>query len=149
MGRWVAGIMATIIASLAFWWLTKLGGILNPESTGTAPAKLGIVSAQIGDVVRGGRATATISVYNNSSTVLEDCVLWWFSGSRVSPHHFPKDRALSQPFGLRPAETKTVIVLSLPYTEAGDFDSRISVECTSNGKRLGSDWLTRRVHVAS
>jgi len=31
VGKWVAGIAASIIAALTIWWLTSPGGPLNPE----------------------------------------------------------------------------------------------------------------------
>ena len=31
VGKWLAGIAASIIAALTIWWLTSPGGPLNPE----------------------------------------------------------------------------------------------------------------------
>jgi hypothetical protein len=37
IGKWLAGIVATVIAALIIWYLTKEGGILNPSSPTPAP----------------------------------------------------------------------------------------------------------------
>ena len=45
VGKWVAGIAATIIAALLVWWLTHPGGVLDPKVPTTVPATVSTPSS--------------------------------------------------------------------------------------------------------
>ena len=144
------GIVGSVVAALLVWWLTSSGGPLNPTPRPPSPpAPLSIVAAKINDARVPGAATAQVTVYNNGTLAGEDCKVWWYSGSAVADElardRLPSTAAVSEVFGLRPAETRVVDITSLPYTAPGDFDSRLEVSCL--GVNFVSGRLARRVRV--
>lgn len=148
--KWVMGILGTVAAALLVWWLTHSGGPLNPTPpVKETPAPLSIVAVQIGDARVPGSAMASATVYNNATSANEDCRVSWYSGSEVAAelasNHEPSTSAESETFGLRPAETRTVSITSLPYNAPGSFDSRFQVHCL--GVNVTSERLARRVRV--
>jgi hypothetical protein len=150
VAKWVVSILGSVAAALLVWWLTHSGGPLNPlPPTPTASAPLSIVAVQITDARVPESATAQVSIYNNGTSASEDCKVWWYSGSDVAAelasNHEPSTSAVSEVFGLRPAETRVVTITSLPYTAPGSFDSRIQVCCL--GVNVCSERLARRVRV--
>jgi hypothetical protein len=148
--KWVLGILGSVVAALLVWWLTHSGGPLNPlPPAKRAPAPLSIVAVQIADARVPGSATARVTVYNNGTSAGEDCKVSWYSGSDVAAelasNHEPSTSAVSEVFGLRPAETRLVDITSLPYAAPGSFDSLFQVQCL--GVNVTSERLARRVRV--
>ena len=150
VAKLVTGILGTVTAALLVWWLTHSGGPLNPiPPAKETAAPLSIVAVQIVDARVPGSATASVTVYNNLTSADEDCKVLWYSGSEVAAElasgHEPSTSAVSETFGLRPAETRIVRITSLPYNAPGSFDSRFQVNCL--GVNVTSERLARRVRV--
>ena len=133
VGKWLAGIAASIITTLVIWYLTHSGGPLNPSPSDDEPI-LRIVDFQITDAPLGGRAHATVSVFNEGSVTGEACTVWWYSGTNVAREldegRGASEAASSYEFGLPPGKTKVVEMDSLPYTEIGEFRSYIQASCS-------------------
>jgi hypothetical protein len=134
IGKWLAGIAASIIAALIIWFLTHAGGPLN-RGTPIAEDKpiLRIVDFHVTDAPLGGIAHATVSVFNEGKATGEACRVWWYSGSDVGKElaagKSASKSATSHEFGLPPGQTSVVEPDSLMYTELGMFRSYVQASC--------------------
>lgn len=150
VGKWAAGIAATVIGAVLIWWLTHAGGPLNPlKPTPSAAARPRIIEFVVGPAVAGESARANFSIYNDSDVAAEDCKVWWYSGGKVGRDLErglrPGEAATSAVFGLRPKDTHQVEVRSLIYPEPGNFRSTAEVSCL--GVNVTSQQLERDVVV--
>lgn len=150
IGKWIAGITATIIGAVVIWWLTHPSGPLNPVPPTPRPkAILKIIDFAVTDAYVGESATATLTIYNEGETTGEGCSVWWYSGSeegkRLEQGLLAQKAAVSDEFGLRPEESKQISMRSLVYTEPGRFRSYIEVSCW--GYDVTSEEYYRYVNV--
>jgi len=134
LGKWLAGIAATIIGAVVIWWLTHPGGLLNPVTPTPRPQpSLKIIDFTVINAFVGERAQASLTVYNEGDSTGEACAVWWYSGSAVGRQLeqglLPQEAAVSADFGLRPKETRQISLSSLVYTEPGTFRSYAQVSC--------------------
>ncbi len=107
VGKWLAGIAASIIAALIIWFLTHSGGPLNPIPAPVADKPiLRIVDVQVTHAPLGGTAHATVKVFNEGKATGEACTVWWYSGSDVGKELASglnaSKAAVSDAFGLPP-----------------------------------------------
>ncbi len=134
LGKWLAGIAASVLAALIIWFLTHAGGPLNPGSPIDASKPiLRIVDFQVTDAPLGGTAHAKVAVYNEGEAAGEACTVWWYSGSDVGKElaagKLASRSAVSHEFGLVPDQTQVVELDSLVYTEPGVFRSYVQASC--------------------
>lgn len=134
VGKWLAGIVASVLAALIIWFLTRAGGPLNPGSPiDESKPILRIVDFQVTDAPLGGRAHAKVAVFNEGEAAGEACSVWWYSGSDVGKElaagRSASQSAVSPEFGLVPNQTNVVELDSLVYTEPGVFRSYVRASC--------------------
>jgi len=135
LGKWLAGIAATIIGAVVIWSLTHPGGLFNPVTpTPQSKPNLKVIDFKVTNAFVGERAQASLTVYNEGDATGEACKVWWYSGSAVGMQLkqglLPQQAAVSTEFGLRPKETQQISLSSLVYTELGTFRSYAQVECS-------------------
>lgn len=134
LGKWLAGIAASVLAALIIWFLTRAGGPLNPGAP-IAENKpiLRIVDFQVSDAPLGGRAHAKVAVFNEGKATGEACTIWWYSGSDVGKELAAglnaSHSSVSHEFGLIPEQTQLIELDSLVYTEPGVFRSYVQASC--------------------
>jgi len=134
LGKWLAGILATVLSAAMVWWLTHPGGPLNPAVPPTSPAAvLRIVDVQVSGPAIAGRASAVVSLYNEGQATGEACTLWWYSGEKVAQQLDqglePSDATTSQPFGITPGQTRQISVESGAYSRPGMYRSFLEASC--------------------
>ena len=134
-GKWLAGILATVLSAVLIWSLTHPGGLLNPEEpTPPQVPVLRIVDVQVSPASVGGVAVAT--VYNEGQVTGEACHLWWYSGDTVARQleegMEPSEASQSADFGLTPGQTRTVGVTSRPYSSVGRQGSYLQAFCSGD-----------------
>ncbi len=134
LGKWLAGIAASVIAALIIWYLTHPGGPLNRgvPIAGDKPV-LRIVDFQVTGAPLGGRAHTKVAVFNEGKVTGEGCSVWWYSGSDVGKElaagKIGSQAATSHDFGFPPGQTSVVEFDSLVYTEPGVFRSYVQASC--------------------
>jgi hypothetical protein len=131
LGKWLAGIAATIIGALVIWSFTHPGGYINPVREPMPDVK--IIDLTVTNAVVGQTASANVTAYNQGDITAEECVVDWWSGNQMSQYGEPNKYSTSAEFGLRPKETRQISATSLVYTQIGTFKSRIAINCKGLG----------------
>lgn len=82
MGKWLAGILATICGGVALWWLTHEGGPLNrpkPQPPAHIPtsAHIVITAFDAAPTRLNSNIIGRFTVYNDGETTAENCNIYY------------------------------------------------------------------------
>jgi hypothetical protein len=136
VGKWVAGILASIIAAVAIWWLTREGGPLNPAPEKPAPTgAIVITDAFFGEIFAAAPIDATFTIYNQGDTAAEECGLYWSSEYLASGVSIQNAWPAQPIFGLPPGASRTLAVHSEPLGDPGEYTFRYTVACARHASR--------------
>jgi hypothetical protein len=127
VGKWVAGIIAAVLASLIGWWLISPGGPLNPQQP-----EVTITSFNVDNGIAGQTVNAYFEVENTGDGVAQACAVHWYS------HGYDYEPRMSVQFGLSPNESLPVTVTSWTYNTPGQFQSYARLVCAN--ETTEGDW---------
>lgn len=82
MGKWLAGILATICGGVILWWLTHEGGPLNPPRPQPpdhvpTPAHITFTAFDAEPARLNSNVRGRFSVYNDGETIAEGCNIYF------------------------------------------------------------------------
>ena len=149
MTKWLSGIAATILGGVILWWLTHQGGPLNPTPRPSEPAlNVKLTAFDPGSPFVGEGSTGHFTIYNEGDITGQDCKVYWYSGTEVAEElasgKLPQKASVSDPFGLKPKESRELTMQSLVYTGPGQFETEADVSCLGVNHPLA---LRRTINV--
>ena len=86
MGKWLGGLLATIVAGVVLWWLTHEGGPLNPRNPPapaphqiSSPAHVTITAFDVDPEPAHLNSTfnGRFTVYNDGESIAEGCNIYY------------------------------------------------------------------------
>jgi hypothetical protein len=130
MGKWIAGIVAAVIAAVIGAWMMSPGGPLNPQKPDVT-----ITSFNVQNGVAGNAVNAYFEAENDGDGTAQACVVLWYS------HGYDFDPRRSVSFGLSPGESQSLTVTSWVYDTSGVYTSYARIVCANDAS--DQDWSSQ------
>lgn len=129
MGKWIAGIAASVVAAVVGYFLIGPGGVFNPKPQSSGPqvritAFNGPNYSSVGEVPQ-----RIFTVSNIGDEFAQQCSIFWRPlGTNDHP-------LLSEQFSLAPNESKDLTMRATsPYSTADVFDEVADIFCRDGAR---------------
>jgi hypothetical protein len=135
MEKWIAGVTATVVATVLTAFLTDWFGIgrediAKRETAPTQAAARIVAFNQTGSRI-GQPPAAEITVENQGEKTAENCVVYWRSGMYFADGSIPQE-VTSEEFALKASESLTVSLSSpVSWTAGGPFEAMAWIICSN------------------
>ena len=138
MGKWIAGIAAAVVGGVLVWWLTSLGGPLDPQSPKVRFDALGAQSVAL----VGSTPSAMASVENSGDATATGCQILW-SPFTDNPADTPYPASID--FSLAAGESRQMgLGTNRTYTDTGPVEMAAQLVCDDTKSAVATQTVTVR-----